>query len=87
MLVVKSTEDEGVCYVETKNLDGETNLKNKVVPKQLWTTFDHAESDISHFDATLSFEGPNNLIYKFDGSMECKNLASNQNRLLVADAE
>ena len=29
MVVVRSTEDEGVCYVETKNLDGETNLKNK----------------------------------------------------------
>jgi|Transcript_41484 phospholipid-transporting ATPase len=39
MLVVRSTEDEGVCYVETKNLDGETNLKNKVVPKDLWSTF------------------------------------------------
>ena len=35
MLCVRSTEDEGVCYVETKNLDGETNLKNKVVPKDL----------------------------------------------------
>lgn len=35
MLVVKSTEDEGVCYVETKNLDGETNLKHKNVPKQI----------------------------------------------------
>lgn len=40
MVVVKSTEDEGVCYVETKNLDGETNLKNKNVPKELWTKFD-----------------------------------------------
>ena len=35
MLVVKSTEDEGVCYVETKNLDGETNLKHKNVPKPI----------------------------------------------------
>jgi magnesium-transporting ATPase (P-type) len=41
MVVVKSTEDEGVCFVETKNLDGETNLKNKCVPKDLWSSFDH----------------------------------------------
>lgn len=33
MLVIKSSEEEGVCYVETKNLDGETNLKHKSVPK------------------------------------------------------
>ena len=51
MVVVKSTEDEGVCYVETKNLDGETNLKNKVVPKDLWHTFDHPREGITHFDA------------------------------------
>lgn len=46
MIVVKSTEDEGVCYVETKNLDGETNLKNKNVPKDLWNTFDHPRESI-----------------------------------------
>ena len=39
LLVVQSTEDEGVCYVETKNLDGETNLKHKNVPKQLQSSF------------------------------------------------
>ena len=87
MVVVKSTEDEGVCYVETKNLDGETNLKNKVVPKMLWNTFDHTETAISHFDATLDIEGPNNLIYKFDGKIECKNLANSQNRLLMPNEE
>lgn len=41
MVLVRSTEDEGVAYVETKNLDGETNLKNKCVPKDLWSTFEH----------------------------------------------
>ena len=72
MVVVKSTEDEGVCYVETKNLDGETNLKNKGVPKDLWHTFDDAREGIKHFDAQLNIDGPNNLIYKFDGRIEAK---------------
>lgn len=49
MIVVKSTEDEGVCYVETKNLDGETNLKDKKVPKDLWNTFDHPVESITNF--------------------------------------
>ena len=46
LLIVRSTEDEGVCYVETKNLDGETNLKNKCVPKDLWSTFERMEPAI-----------------------------------------
>ena len=46
LIVLRSTEDEGVCYVETKNLDGETNLKNKCVPKDLWSTFEHMEQAI-----------------------------------------
>lgn len=25
----------GICFVETKNLDGETNLKHKLAPKAL----------------------------------------------------
>ena len=29
MLVLKSSGDKGNCYIETKNLDGETNLKHK----------------------------------------------------------
>jgi magnesium-transporting ATPase (P-type) len=70
MVVVRSTEDEGVCYVETKNLDGETNLKNKGVPKDLWSTFEHKEQAIKTFDGRLSLDGPNNLIYKFEGCIE-----------------
>ena len=94
MVVVKSTEDEGVCYVETKNLDGETNLKNKCVPKELWNQFDHPREGIQAFDATLNFDGPNNLIYKFEGRIETKrqgsqllrssdNLLSPENELII----
>jgi magnesium-transporting ATPase (P-type) len=46
MIAVYSSEPEGVLFVETKNLDGETNLKNKQVPKQLWSTFEHTETAI-----------------------------------------
>lgn len=70
MVVVNSTEEEGVCYVETKNLDGETNLKNKNVPKDLWTTFEHDVQGIKSFKGTMNIDGPNNLIYKFDGNLE-----------------
>jgi len=33
MVLCKSSEAKGLCYVETKNLDGETNLKHKVTEK------------------------------------------------------
>jgi P-type E1-E2 ATPase len=29
LLILKTSELKNVCYIETKNLDGETNLKNK----------------------------------------------------------
>lgn len=29
LILLSSSEKSGVCYVETKNLDGETNLKHK----------------------------------------------------------
>ena len=30
ILIVESTGQDGLCYVETKNLDGETNMKHKI---------------------------------------------------------
>ena len=40
MLIIKSSSDKGVLYIETKSLDGETNLKNKAVEKTIntWVT-------------------------------------------------
>ena len=36
LLCLKSNDKKkGTCYIETKNLDGETNLKRKLCPKEL----------------------------------------------------
>ena len=37
MLVVYTESDDGFCYVETKSLDGETNLKLKKAPHDINT--------------------------------------------------
>jgi len=35
MLILASSMPKGICYVETKNLDGETNLKHKRASKEI----------------------------------------------------
>lgn len=34
VLILHSSEPKGACYIETKNLDGETNLKHKMACKE-----------------------------------------------------
>jgi P-type E1-E2 ATPase len=34
MIILNSSLPKGICYVETKNLDGETNLKYKQAAKE-----------------------------------------------------
>ena len=67
--MINSSERQGVFYVETKNLDGETNLKLKGVAKELITTFED-DSSLSRLAGTLNIEEPNNRIYKFDGNYD-----------------
>lgn len=35
MVILSSSGNKGVSYVETKNLDGETNLKLKIAHREL----------------------------------------------------
>ena len=37
VVVLSSANPEGVCYIETMNLDGETNLKLKKALKETWS--------------------------------------------------
>ncbi|CAI5700794.1 hypothetical protein KXD40_009608 [Peronospora effusa] len=58
----------GICYVETKSLDGETNLKLRQGLEATYTTLlsDAAVGDIK---GTVVCEVPNNSIHRFSGSM------------------
>ena len=67
-MLLRSSEAKGVCYVETKNLDGETNLKHKVAEKSLNRRFEDPDA-VNKFRCNLVCEEANDLIYKFEGTI------------------
>lgn len=66
LLILHSSDEKGTCYVETKNLDGETNLKIKTANKDMQKMFGSDDS-IANIGGEINCEGPNNAIYKFEG--------------------
>jgi len=71
LLLLSSSYEDGVCYVETMNLDGETNLKAK---RCVEATLGLNEDDtMSKFEATIYCEDPNPNLYSFVGNLEFQN--------------
>ncbi|XP_056122106.1 phospholipid-transporting ATPase IC [Rhinichthys klamathensis goyatoka] len=68
ILLLSSSNDNSLCYVETAELDGETNLKFKmglkVTDEQL-----QKEDQMAKFNALIKCEEPNNRLDKFVGTM------------------
>ncbi|KAL3526061.1 hypothetical protein ACH5RR_014433 [Cinchona calisaya] len=67
LFLVSSSYDDGVCYVETSNLDGETNLKVKHALDV--TASLHDEGSFQHFKAVIKCEDPNDDLYAFVGTL------------------
>lgn len=66
MILLTSSEPKGICYIETKNLDGETNMKHKLAHKDTHA-FLNTETNLDDLAYTVSCEGPNSRIYIFNG--------------------
>uniref|UniRef100_A0A2P2MIP3 Phospholipid-transporting ATPase n=1 Tax=Rhizophora mucronata TaxID=61149 RepID=A0A2P2MIP3_RHIMU len=68
LILLSSSYEDAICYVETTNLDGETNLK----PKQALdaTSSLHEDSSFQDFKAIIRCEDPNANLYSFVGSLE-----------------
>jgi phospholipid-transporting ATPase len=62
-----SSDPKGSLYIETKNLDGETNLKNKFIHKDINERFGLNVPACGNLQGTIYCEAPNNAIYKFEG--------------------
>ncbi|XP_071352110.1 probable phospholipid-transporting ATPase IM isoform X2 [Trachinotus anak] len=67
ILLLCSSEPYGLCYIETAELDGETNLK---VRQALTITSDLGDlSKLMDFDGEVICEPPNNKLDKFTGTL------------------
>ncbi|KAG8094537.1 hypothetical protein GUJ93_ZPchr0012g21779 [Zizania palustris] len=68
LLLLSSSYEDGICYVETMNLDGETNLK---VKRSLEVTLPLEEDEsFKDFRAVIRCEDPNPSLYTFVGNLE-----------------
>ncbi|KAK3123313.1 hypothetical protein QOZ80_8AG0628410 [Eleusine coracana subsp. coracana] len=67
LLLLSSSYEDGICYVETMNLDGETNLKRK---QSLDVTVGLKDEHFLHsFKAFIQCEDPNEKLYSFLGTL------------------
>ncbi|XP_046903497.1 LOW QUALITY PROTEIN: probable phospholipid-transporting ATPase VD [Hypomesus transpacificus] len=73
MLLLYSSDPHGVCYIETANLDGETNLKQRQVVRDLLQQ--GSELAPESFNSRIECEIPNNNLGRFRGYMELPNKA------------
>ncbi|SPO45746.1 related to DNF2 - Non-essential P-type ATPase [Moesziomyces antarcticus] len=68
IVVLNSSDPDGNAYVETKNLDGETNLK---VRKSLKATMGiQSEEDLEHARFVIDSEAPHANLYSYNGLLQ-----------------
>lgn len=65
IVILSTSEPDCVCYIETKNLDGETNLKIRSGFKE--TGHLQTPADIQQFQCRIDTEAPNTNLYNFNG--------------------
>lgn len=67
LVILSSSEPQAMCYIETSNLDGETNLK---IRQGLSQTADIKDIEsLMNFSGKLECESPNRHLYDFVGNI------------------
>ncbi|KAI8376471.1 uncharacterized protein BYT42DRAFT_498686 [Radiomyces spectabilis] len=94
LILLSSSEPEGLCYIETSNLDGEINLKIKQALPE--TAKYVSPAQIAGFSGVVKSEQPNNRLYNYDGALTMqtddgtskpKDLPLDPNKLLLRGAQ
>ncbi|VDM29914.1 unnamed protein product [Toxocara canis] len=74
ILLIRSSDPNGICFVETSNLDGETSLKQRRVPISIASlSGEVTEFEPTNFKATIVCEKPNKLVYQTNGRIVYEN--------------
>ena len=90
LVLLASSEPEGLCYIETANLDGETNLKIKQALPETSTMV--SPSELSRLGGRIKSEQPNSSLYTYEATLTMqtgggeKELALNPEQLLLRGA-
>ncbi|XP_034454748.1 phospholipid-transporting ATPase IA [Hippoglossus hippoglossus] len=67
LVILSSSEPQGMCYIETSNLDGETNLK---IRQGLQMTAEIKDIDsLMRLSGRMECESPNRHLYEFVGNI------------------
>uniref|UniRef100_A0A8B9S1Y1 Phospholipid-transporting ATPase n=1 Tax=Accipiter nisus TaxID=211598 RepID=A0A8B9S1Y1_9AVES len=67
MIIISSSEPQAMCYIETANLDGETNLKIRQGLSQ--TASLQSREELMKVSGRIECEGPNRHLYDFTGNL------------------
>jgi magnesium-transporting ATPase (P-type) len=86
-VLISTSEPNGLCFIETAELDGETNLKVRQALEETCSLEDHIDQ-LSTFDgkirvgvlnltnffvlAEIEYEAPNNNLNRFEGNLSWK---------------
>ncbi|XVF58070.1 hypothetical protein PTKIN_Ptkin07bG0032900 [Pterospermum kingtungense] len=87
ILLLSSSYEDGVCYVETMNLDGETNLKLKHALDVTSSLRD--AGSLKEFRAVIKCEDPNEHLYSFIGTLynDCQQYPLSPQQILLRDSK
>ena len=84
LILLKSSNPNGIAYVETLTLDGETNLKHKSAIRDMQDAI-LSQSDASTINGHIYCDYPNDFLYNFDGLMTIKVKNSQQSYKYALD--
>lgn len=74
LILLSSSEPQGISFIETANLDGETNLKIRQAHTETVNLIDTAE--LMNFRSNIQCEPPNKHLYEFNGVLRETNKQS-----------
>ncbi len=87
ILLLSSNNPNGLCYIETAELDGETNLKSRLC-EEATNALGQNEAALSQFNGHVVCEPPNNNLSRFEGKLtwEGQTYALDNERILLRGA-